>query len=37
VRIGELGILSALAADCRDGTNLFEIGTVMAERRLTSR
>lgn len=27
VRISELGILSALAADCRDGTNLFEIGT----------
>jgi len=27
VRISELGILSAFAADCRDGTNLFEIGT----------
>ena len=27
VRISELGILSALAADCADGTNLFEIGT----------
>jgi hypothetical protein len=27
VRISELGILSALAADCEDGTNLFEIGT----------
>ena len=27
VRISEIGILSALAADCRDGTNLFEIGT----------
>ena len=27
VRLSELGILSALAADSRDGTNLFEIGT----------
>ena len=27
VRISELAILSAIAADCRDGTNLFEIGT----------
>jgi hypothetical protein len=27
VRISELGILSALAADCRDGSDLFEIGT----------
>jgi len=27
VRISELGILAALAADCRDGSNLFEIGT----------
>ncbi len=27
VRISELGILSALAADCRDCTNIFEIGT----------
>ena len=27
VRISELGILSALAADCRDGSSLFEIGT----------
>jgi hypothetical protein len=27
VRISELGILSALAADCENGTNLFEIGT----------
>ena len=27
VRISELGVLSALAADCRDGSNLFEIGT----------
>lgn len=27
VRISELGILSAIAADCGDGTNLFEIGT----------
>ena len=27
VRVSELGILSALAADCRDGSNLFEIGT----------
>lgn len=27
VRISELGILAAFAADCRDGSNLFEIGT----------
>jgi predicted O-methyltransferase YrrM len=27
VRISELGIISALAADCEDGTNVFEIGT----------
>lgn len=27
VRISELAILSALAADCADGTNLFEFGT----------
>ena len=27
VRISELAILSAFAADCKDGTNLFEIGT----------
>jgi hypothetical protein len=27
VRISELGILAALAADCADGSNLFEIGT----------
>jgi len=27
VRISELGILSALAAECADGTRLFEIGT----------
>lgn len=27
VRISELGILAALAADCPDGTNIFEIGT----------
>lgn len=27
VRVSELGILSALAADCRDGSNIFEIGT----------
>ena len=27
VRISELGILTALAADCVDGTSLFEIGT----------
>jgi hypothetical protein len=27
VRISELGILSALAAECEDGTHLFEIGT----------
>jgi hypothetical protein len=27
VRISELGILAALAADCADGTDLFEIGT----------
>jgi hypothetical protein len=27
VRISELGILSAFAAGCRDGTNIFEIGT----------
>ena len=27
VRMSELGILAALAADCADGTNLFEIGT----------
>ncbi len=27
VRLSELGILSALAADCGNGTNLFEIGT----------
>jgi predicted O-methyltransferase YrrM len=27
VRVSELGILSALAADCEDGSNLFEIGT----------
>ncbi len=27
VRISELGVLAALAADCKDGTNLFEIGT----------
>jgi predicted O-methyltransferase YrrM len=27
VRVSELGIISALAADCADGTNLFEIGT----------
>lgn len=27
VRLSELGILAALAADCADGTNIFEIGT----------
>jgi hypothetical protein len=27
VRLSELAILSALAADCTDGSNLFEIGT----------
>jgi predicted O-methyltransferase YrrM len=27
VRISELGIISALAADCEDGANLFEMGT----------
>jgi len=27
VRVSELGIISALAMDCGDGTNLFEIGT----------
>ncbi len=27
VRVSELGVLAALAADCPDGTNLFEIGT----------
>jgi predicted O-methyltransferase YrrM len=27
VRISELGVLSALAGDCRDGSNIFEIGT----------
>lgn len=27
VRISELGVLSAFAADCRNGSNLFEIGT----------
>jgi len=27
VRISELAILSALAADCKNGSNLFEIGT----------
>jgi hypothetical protein len=27
VRISELGILAAFAADCRNGSNLFEIGT----------
>jgi len=27
VRLSELGVISALAADCEDGTNLFEIGT----------
>ena len=27
VRISELGILSALAEDCEQGTNIFEIGT----------
>jgi len=27
VRVSELGIISALAADCADGTSLFEIGT----------
>lgn len=27
VRISELGILSALAVDCKDCTNIFEIGT----------
>jgi predicted O-methyltransferase YrrM len=27
VRVSELGILAALAADCADGTDLFEIGT----------
>jgi hypothetical protein len=27
VKLAELGVLSAFAADCEDGTNLFEIGT----------
>lgn len=27
VRVSELGVICALAADCEDGTNLFEIGT----------
>ncbi len=27
VRVSELGVISALAADCEDGTNLFETGT----------
>ncbi len=27
VRISELGVINMIAADCEDGTNLFEIGT----------
>ncbi|MBT4363705.1 MAG: class I SAM-dependent methyltransferase [Desulfobacterales bacterium] len=27
IRISELGVINAIAADCEDGTNIFEIGT----------
>ncbi|MBI4686383.1 MAG: class I SAM-dependent methyltransferase [Nitrospirae bacterium] len=27
IRISELGVISAIAANCKEGTNLFEIGT----------